>query len=132
MKLVKFLNAIENCQDRDLRIDDLTDVIEDVDISEDEAEIIVARLDTLVGTTTNADEQESFFYFLAALYFKSRARALIEEIILKKMDNVNVAALIHCIEIISESNLPSREVLLRKFLGHSNPAVRNLVNRRIS
>lgn len=133
MNFNRFVFAIENeSQDRDLRLDDLTDVINDADISEAEANAIVIRLDNLLGSTGNADELESYFYLLASLYFKDRATTLIEDIVLKRLDTVGVGALIHCVEIIADSNLPAKQPLLQNLLQHSNPAIRNLVSRRIS
>ena len=133
MNLEEFIRAVENEQhDRDFSLAELTDVIDGQGVSEAEANEIIARLDPLLCMSTERDEQESYFYLLAKLYFNGRAKAMIENIVLREIKSVDVVALFHCVEIIAESSLPTKHALLSGLLMHDNPAIRKLVNERIS
>ena len=118
----KLLDAIKCANgDRDLLLDDLNDVIERTDITELEAMDVVGELSSLIGVSSNSAEHESLLNLLSTLYFKGRATGLIEKLVEERMDFVDDGSLVHCIEIISESSLPTREARLKELLHHQNP-----------
>jgi hypothetical protein len=128
----KLLDAIKCAnEDRDLHLDDLNDVIEHADITELQAMDVVGELISLIGVSSNSAEHESLLNLLGTLYFKGRAIGLIEKLVEERMDFVDDGSLVHCIEIISESSLPTRQERLKELLRHQNPVVRQLAQGKI-
>jgi len=113
--------------DRDLLVDELSDLFEYNQISSIEKRAIVIEMIELLATETQSDIVESIFNLLHWASIDNACSQLIAETIVQTsitfLPRLELNSLCHAFTIIAESNLPNKRRLIAPYLLSDNVAI---------
>jgi hypothetical protein len=102
-------------------LDDLNDLLQSAPIEGDDAMVLVRGLSKLIDAGGNDAVLESIFNVLSTLYIQGQARDEIEDIALKRIPDLPVGVIVHVLEIVGLSEMPSKRDILTSYTKHENP-----------
>lgn len=116
-QLELIVNAVEK---RDELLDALDDILQSSPLEEAEALALVNDLSRTIEFGSEDVTLESFFNVLSTLYLQGKAKAAIESLVIEQVESLPVSAMVHVLEIVGLSDLPTKHDLLTSYSMHSN------------
>lgn len=110
-------------------IDELTDMLDDGALNDEETIFVVERLTELLGHNDEPAVWESVFNLFGSVSGDQILLAKITEFTVKHLFQLNPGCLVHAIPIICDSTRPDKNELIRTFLDSSNAAVKRIAIR---